>query len=114
MVLVVIKRFHSSNANDSTRVDKVLRIYRDSINPTVSFVAGASINAGDLNDAIDRALYVGEENRVSPKLEGDLDLNGKFLSGILKVKADTNNQGEIRLFSNMMRMTMMKLLTLLP
>ena len=77
----------------------VIRIYRDSINPTVSFVAGASINASDLNNAIDRALYVGEENRVSPRLEGDLRLNSNFLDGILKVKrSNSNSQPELRLY----------------
>lgn len=77
----------------------VIRIYRDSITPSVSFVPGASINAGDLNDSINRALYVGEENRVSPSLEGDLRLNGNFLDGILKVKrSHSNSQPELRLY----------------
>ena len=88
-----------TNTDDSTRVGKVLRIYRDSINASVDFVAGASINADDLNNAIDRALYVGEENRVSPSLEGDLRLNDKFLDGILKVKrSHSNSQPELRLY----------------
>ena len=72
------------------------------------FTAGDSIKAQDLNDNFKVLRHAIEDTKeqslqnlsedTDPQLGGDLDLNAKFLSGILKVKADSNNQGEIRLF----------------
>lgn len=82
------------------------------------FNAGSSIKAQDLNDnffvlqsaieearcSIERQSEVSDERYLqelsddtTPQLGGDLDLNGMFLDGILKVKRSNNNiQPEIR------------------
>ena len=104
-----------SSNNTSIRFDgtplpiadqQVFIIYRcTDINPLpADFTAGDSIKAQDLNDNFKALQYAIEDtkeqslNKTVPTLDGDLSLNGHFLKGILKVKATSNNQGEIRLF----------------
>ena len=71
------------------------------------FTAGDSIKAQDLNDNFKVLRHAIEDTKeqslqnlsddTTPQLGGDLDLNNKYLDGILNVKrSNSNNQPEIR------------------
>ena len=97
-----------------------IRIYRstDISSIKASFAAGSSIRSEDLNNNFNQLLLsageplfnVGED--TSPQLGGDLDLNGKFFDGNLKVKKfNSSSQPELRLCTT--DMMMVKLIMLL-
>ena len=83
----------------------VIIIFRetDDSESKLVFSTGSSIKADDLNNAFKQSLYLNQEfaqlaDDESPQLGADLDLNGKFLKGVLQVKSNSNNQGSIRLY----------------
>lgn len=83
----------------------VINIFRetDDSESKLVFSTGSSIKAADLNNAFKQSLYLNQEfaqlaDDESPELGGDLDLNGNFLRGIVRVKANSNSQGQIRLY----------------
>lgn len=83
----------------------VINIFRetDDSESKLVFSTGSSIKAADLNNAFKQSLYLNQEfaqlaDDESPELGGDLDLNGKFVRGILKVQANSSSQGQIRLY----------------
>ena len=89
--------------------DQEFIIYRcTDIDPLpANFTAGDSIKAQDLNDNFKVLRHAIEDTKeqslqnlsedTTPQLGGDLDLNGMFLDGILKVKRSNSNiQPEIR------------------
>ena len=82
-----------------------IRIYRstDISSIKASFAAGSSIKSEDLNNNFNQLLLSSNEHirnveeDTAPKLGADLDLNGKYLDGILNVKRSNSNiQPEIR------------------
>ena len=103
-----------SSNNTSIRFDvppadqQVFIIYRcTDINPLpADFTAGDSIKAQDLNDNFKALQYAIEDtkeqslNKTVPTLDGDLNLNGHFLKGVVQVKSNSANQGSIRLYSH--------------
>ena len=95
--------FYSSHIPTSGAVIRIFRETDDSESKLV-FSTGSSIKAADLNNAFKQSLYLNQEfaqlaDDESPELSADLDLNGKFVKGVLKVQSNSSTQGQIRLYS---------------